>query len=96
METFAQRLRRLRNEQGLSVADLGRMVGVTEGAIRQLETGQVASPGFLLGLRLSDALHVEPHVLALGGVSSVVAKMEDLDRRLRAAERWIAEQPKRR
>ena len=39
-ETFGERLRRLRTARGLRVLDVAYAAGITEGAIRQLETGQ--------------------------------------------------------
>ncbi|HEY0396363.1 MAG TPA: helix-turn-helix transcriptional regulator [Candidatus Elarobacter sp.] len=82
-ESFAERLRRLREEQGFTVATLALEVGVSEGAIRQLETGNVKSPSFVVGLRLAHRLGVDPYELALG-------KGSTLEERLTVAERRIA------
>lgn len=81
-ETFGARVRRLRNEQGIAAADLAIAARCSEGAIRQLETGSVKSPNFLLGLRLADALHVDPYYLAMGEGAS-------LTERLDLHERWL-------
>jgi transcriptional regulator with XRE-family HTH domain len=96
MESLGERLRRLRRDQGLNVVDLAAKVGVAEGTLRQIENGSVKSPSFLLGCRLANALSVDPMYLALGGQESTRDRMDDLDRRLRKVERFIAEQPKRR
>jgi transcriptional regulator with XRE-family HTH domain len=41
-------------------------VGVTEGAIRQMESGRTKSANFTLGLKLSQVLDVDPWLLATG------------------------------
>jgi transcriptional regulator with XRE-family HTH domain len=66
VETFADRLRRLRTAASLSASDLAYRVGVTEGAIRQLESGRTKSASFTFGLKLSKELGVDPWVLATG------------------------------
>ncbi|HEY0394800.1 MAG TPA: helix-turn-helix transcriptional regulator [Candidatus Elarobacter sp.] len=66
METFGDRLRKYRTAHSLSASDLAYRVGVTEGAIRQIESGRTKSASFTLGLKLAKALGVEPWVLATG------------------------------
>lgn len=41
-ENFGDRLRLVRERRGLDVADLARLLGVSEGALRRWEIGQVA------------------------------------------------------
>lgn len=65
-ETFGERLRRLRTAKGLTMTQLGYKVGVTEGAIRQMESGQSKSASFQVGVRLAQVLGVGPTYLALG------------------------------
>lgn len=65
-ETFQERLKRLRESANLSAGALALRVGVTEGAIRQMESGQTKSASFVVGVRLSNALGVTPHYLATG------------------------------
>lgn len=48
--------------RGLSYTQLAGLVGVTEAAVRQWVNGKVA-PGFVLGMKLADALKVDPHKL---------------------------------
>ena len=72
-ETFGERLRRLRTQRGLSPGELGLKVGVTEGAIRQMESGQTKSASFAVGVRLAHVLGVEPLYLAVGDESPIVA-----------------------
>lgn len=66
MESFGDRVRRLRVEASLSASDLAYRVGVTEGAIRQIESGRTKSASFTLGLKLAKALNVDPWLLATG------------------------------
>jgi transcriptional regulator with XRE-family HTH domain len=66
LESFAERLRRLRTASSLSTSDLAYRVGVTEGAIRQMESGRTKSANFTLGLKLSQVLDVDPWYLATG------------------------------
>jgi transcriptional regulator with XRE-family HTH domain len=86
-ETFGSRLRRIREEKGFTVPDLAAAVGVSPGAIRQLEAGQIKNPAFSLGLRLSDRLNVDPHYLALGEGFSVTERLENLELRVTKLER---------
>ncbi|HZO94860.1 MAG TPA: helix-turn-helix transcriptional regulator [Candidatus Baltobacteraceae bacterium] len=86
METFGQRLRRLRTERGLTIGVLAKLVGVTDSAIRQLESGESKSASFAVGLRLAHVLEVDPAVLAFGEGSSLVGRLRDVERRLSAIE----------
>jgi len=92
-ETFAERLRRLRNEQGYTVADLAAAVGAAEGTIRHLEGGDVKSPNFLLGIRLAEQLKVDPRYLALGEGIGVAARFDAIERRVAKLEHRIASVP---
>jgi len=65
-ERFGERLRRLRRERAVSCAELAQRVGVTEGAIRQMETGQTKMASFVIGLRLARELGVDAWYLANG------------------------------
>ena len=64
--TFGERLRTLRSRRHLTPGALAQAVGVTEGAIRQMESGQTKSASFLVGLKLAAALGVTPWFLATG------------------------------
>jgi len=92
-ETFGQRLRRLRDERGLSVVELASAVGASQGALRQLESGNIKTPSFLLGVRLAIQLNVDPHYLALGEGSSMTERFEVLERRLTKLEQKVASMP---
>ena len=92
-ETFGERLRRLRTEQGYTVVDLAAAVGAAEGTIRHLENGAVKSPTFLLGLRLAEHLKVDPRYLALGEGIGVAARFDAMERRLSKVEQRLASMP---
>jgi transcriptional regulator with XRE-family HTH domain len=70
VESFGQRLQRLRIGRGFTVAGLARAVDVSEGSIRQLESGMTKSPSFHVGLHLAFALGVDPFVLGYGANAS--------------------------
>lgn len=89
-ESFGQRMRRLRDEQGYSVADLAAAVGASEGTIRQLESGTIKSPSFLLGIRIADQLKVDPKYLAAGNGISIPVRFDEMDVRLNEVERRLA------
>ncbi len=65
-DSFGERLRSLRLRRHLTPSALAHAVGVTEGAIRQMESGQTKSASFLVGLKLAVALDVTPWYLATG------------------------------
>ncbi|HYW54259.1 MAG TPA: helix-turn-helix transcriptional regulator [Candidatus Elarobacter sp.] len=65
-ETFGERLRSLRTRRQLTPSALAHSVGVTEGAIRQMESGQTKSASFLVGLKLAQVLGVTAWFLATG------------------------------
>ena len=88
-ETFGDRLRRLREEQGFSIATLAVEIGVSEGAIRQMETGNVKSPSLLVGLRLAHRLGIDPYQLALGDGSTLNERLILVERRLDALEQRL-------
>ncbi len=88
-ESFGARLRRLREARGFSVATLAVEIGVSEGAIRQMETGNVKSPSLVVGLRLSHQLGVDPYELAFGEGSNLNERLILVERRLDALERRL-------
>ena len=74
VESFGERLRRLRLDRGVSCAQLANRVGVTEGAIRQMESGQTKMASFVIGLRLAKELGTDPWFLANGVADDEAAK----------------------
>ena len=73
-ESFQERLRTLRQRRGLRVGELASAVGKTEGAIRQMESGQTSMASFPVGLRLSRELHVNPWYLCFGDDGAALEK----------------------
>jgi transcriptional regulator with XRE-family HTH domain len=65
-QTFGERLRTLRERRKMTVSQLAIAVRITEGAIRQMESGQTKSASFITGLRLAATLEVTPWFLATG------------------------------
>lgn len=98
---FGDRLRLLRTRAGFTPSSLAQAVDVTEGAIRQMESGQTKSASFVVGLRLARVLGVTPWFLATGedapsGKESRspepapgVAKIEDVLLKVNALERRV-------
>ncbi len=90
-ERFGERLRRLRVDRRISCAQLAHRVGVTEGAIRQMESGQTKMASFVIGLRLARELGVEACYLANGSGDDDASYDPDasLARRVEALEARI-------
>lgn len=65
-DTYGERLRSLRTRRHFTPSALAHAVGITEGAIRQMESGQTKNASFLVGLKLSHVLGVSPWFLATG------------------------------
>jgi transcriptional regulator with XRE-family HTH domain len=86
-ETFAARLRRIRDEKGFTVPQLAGAVGMSPSAIRQLESGQIKNPGFALGLRLANQLSVDAHYLAFGEGFSLTDRLDSLEARVTKLEK---------
>jgi predicted nucleotidyltransferase len=80
---FGERLRRLRKEAGVSAGTLAARVGVTENAIRKIESGTSLQPRFMTGVRMARELGVSPLVLA-GELSLDVSGAPGLARVVRA------------
>jgi transcriptional regulator with XRE-family HTH domain len=91
VERFGRRLRRLRLARGLSCSQLAFRVGVTEGAIRQMESGQTKIASFVIGLRLARELGTTAWYLAHGGAENRERDAVDpLAQRVDALERRIS------
>jgi transcriptional regulator with XRE-family HTH domain len=76
--------------------DLALSVHAAEGTLRQIENGGQKMPNYLLGMRLADALNVDPRYLAFGEGSSTTERLDALDRRLANVEPRVAAIPARR
>nr|MDP9105987.1 helix-turn-helix transcriptional regulator [Candidatus Eremiobacteraeota bacterium] len=91
VESFGERLRRLRLARAVSCAQLAHRVGVTEGAIRQMESGQTKIASFVIGLRLAKELGTDAWYLANGvaddaeahaGAEGIVLRVSALEQQL--------------
>ena len=91
VESFGERLRRLRLDRGVSCAQLAQRVGVTEGAIRQMESGQTKIASFVIGLRLAKELGTDAWYLANGvaddgaahdGADAIALRVAALEQRM--------------
>lgn len=65
-ETFAERLKRMREKRGMTVGQLALRADLTEAAIRKMEYGDTKGHGFVNGLKIAAALGVDPWELAFG------------------------------
>jgi transcriptional regulator with XRE-family HTH domain len=92
VESFGERLRRLRTARAVSCAQLAQRVGVTEGAIRQMESGQTKMASFVIGLRLAKELGTDAWYLANGVADDAAAKdgADGIVLRVSALEQRIA------
>jgi predicted nucleotidyltransferase len=61
---LGERIKARRREVGLTAARLAAAAGVTENAIRKLESGDSAGPRFLTGVRIAEALELSSDELA--------------------------------
>jgi transcriptional regulator with XRE-family HTH domain len=67
METMADRIKRLREAQGLTQTQLGELAGgVTRSAVSQWEDGSTANIKLEVFLALCAALKTDPHYLVYG------------------------------
>lgn len=59
-------VRERRKRLGLSQEALAERAGLDQQDISRIELGKVSEPGFTKGLRLADALQLDPHDLQFG------------------------------
>ncbi len=67
--TLGERIREARVAKGLSIGQLAPRIGVTEDALRKIETGSTQQPAFIVGIRIAAELDINPFFLALGDPS---------------------------
>jgi hypothetical protein len=60
---IGRRIKRLRESKGLTASRLAERAGITENALRKIESGDSKEPRFSTGVRIARALDIEPHVL---------------------------------
>jgi|SRR5579864_3859570 len=91
-DTFAERLRRLREQRGLSVGKLALRAGLTEAAIRKMEYGDTKGHGLVNGLKIAEALDVDPWELAFGHRRKKGPRVESktIESRLRSLQEQVA------
>lgn len=88
--SIGDRVRQLRQKQGMSAAQLASVSAVSGKAIEQLESGATKSPTFENGLRLARAFGVSPYWLAFGkgaAARDLLAEIDDLRQRVEVLER---------
>lgn len=95
IETVGARVRRVREAQGITIASLAETCHVSEGAIRQVETGGVKSPSLILGLRIAKALGVQPYWLGTGEETPLDVRVMELEFRVGELERARTTAPRR-
>jgi transcriptional regulator with XRE-family HTH domain len=61
-ESFGERLQRLRKARGIRVTDVAAAAGITEGSIRQMESGVTKGAALVVGLRIAKLLDVAPTI----------------------------------
>lgn len=66
VETFADRVRRLREQASLSLADVASRTGKSVQWVSAIETGRLQEPGIFAGVKLARALGVSAEDLAFG------------------------------
>lgn len=83
VETFGERLARLREDAGLSQSALSRRIGTSQSAISQIEAGE-RSPSYGMLVQLADALGVTMAYLVGAAVEQLSPAEEVHFRRYRA------------
>ena len=100
-ETFGDRIRTAREEKRLSVGELAPRVGITESALRKIESGETGQPRYNVGIKLAYALDLNPLYLAFGDESfrtesgshlgvDVLAALERLSARTAAQDQRVS------
>lgn len=62
-EFIGQRIRQMRLQAGMSQAHLARLLGITQGSLSQLESGNTAQPSETQLQRICVALNTDPNTL---------------------------------
>lgn len=89
-ETFGQRLGRLRRHRGLSQNKLNELLGLTQGYVNRMESGQRANPGMdiLMGLAQHLQISLDYLVFGIGEDPTMPATEGDL-RPLHTRKGWL-------
>ncbi len=78
---LGKKIRALREEMGMSQAELASSAELSQGYLSQLENDEVQHPSAAVILRLSKSVHVDPHLLmkAAGYPEAEVSVDNDFD-----------------
>lgn len=77
-ETFRQNLLRIRQERGLSAAELSRMAGLNARAVKDIEEGRAQSPKLATVFAIAAALKIDPgEMIGLGKRPSINQALAD-------------------
>jgi len=79
VETFAERVRRLREGANLSLADVASRVGHSVQWVSAIETGRLKEPGIFAGVKLARTLKVTLEELVFGQAGSQDRTIAQLD-----------------
>jgi transcriptional regulator with XRE-family HTH domain len=71
-DTFGARVKRAREQLGLTKSRLAERAGCTEAEVRQIESGRTARPNVHTVLRLAEALNEDPFRLVFGTDSPII------------------------
>ena len=77
--TLGKKIRALRDELGMSQAQLSAHGGLSQGYLSQLENDEVQNPSAAVIFRLARALHVDPRVLMKAAGYEEVASRSGYD-----------------
>lgn len=78
METMGERIRQRREGQGLTQAQLAKLVGVTKGAVSQWELGGTKNIKLVIFLKLIEVLHTTADYLVSGATPGATGRYRAL------------------
>lgn len=78
METMGERIRQRREGQGMTQAQLAKLVGVTKGAVSQWELGGTQNIKLKTWLKLLEVLHTTAEYLVSGATPSSTGRYKAL------------------
>lgn len=84
--TVGARIRACRLARGVTASALAACVGITENAIRKIEAGNSKEPRFSTGVRIADALGVDPKVLIDSRIEAPPTSVATTLQRIRACK----------
>lgn len=91
MDTFGDRLRKLRLGRKLSQESLAKLIGIKQGSLTQLETGKSKGPSSKTLTKLARIFDIDPEWLMTGkGAQQPVSALEGSEAELIAAYRQLS------